>query len=136
MTKPQVLLDRSTYNQLVKPRTAPHDAQVADEEMDMEQEQDLGQQEAVPLERGQLQAQPMHDDRILAATAEMQASFEGRMELIGARINSRLDVMEVGMIDLGDQMNTMGRKIDKIETAVIQHYSRRRSRTPPQPPSR
>ncbi|KAL5764712.1 hypothetical protein ACOSQ2_017306 [Xanthoceras sorbifolium] len=98
--------------------------------------QDIGQHEAVPLEHGQPQAQPTHDDRILTAIAEMQASFKGRVELLQARINSRLDVMKAGMIGLGDRMNTMGRKIDRIKIAVIQHYSRQRSRTLPQLPSK
>ncbi|KAL5775842.1 hypothetical protein ACOSP7_013399 [Xanthoceras sorbifolium] len=124
MHTPQVLLGRSTYNQLIKLRAVPQDDRAAHDEMDMEQGQDLGQQKAITLEHGQPQAQPIHDDRILTAI------------LMEAMINSRLDVMEAGMIDLGDRMNTMGRKIDRIEIAIIQHYSRWRSRTPPQPPSR
>ncbi|KAL5797869.1 hypothetical protein ACOSQ2_002689 [Xanthoceras sorbifolium] len=134
MHTPQVLLGRSTYNRLVKPWTAPQGSQASDDEM--EQGQDRGQQEAVPMEHEQPQAQPVHDDRILTAIAAIQESFEGRLELVEARINSRLDVMEAGMIGLGDRMNIMGRKIDRIESSVIQHYSRQRSRTPPPPPSR
>ncbi|KAL5818874.1 hypothetical protein ACOSQ4_022716 [Xanthoceras sorbifolium] len=124
MHEPQVLLGRSTYNRLVKLQTGPQDAQ------------DLGQQKAAPLEHRQPQAQLLYDDRILTAIVAMQASFEGRMKLMEAKINSCLDVMEAGMIGLRDRMNTMGSKIDRIEIAIIQHYSRRRSRTLLRPPSR
>ncbi|KAL5794491.1 hypothetical protein ACOSP7_003085 [Xanthoceras sorbifolium] len=134
MHTPQVLLGSSTYNRLVKHRTAPQGTQASDDER--EQEQDLSRQEATPMEHRQPQAQPVYDDRLLTAIAAMQSSFEGRMELMEARINSRLDVMEAGMIGLGDRMNIMRQKIDRIESSVIQHYSHRRSRTPPPPPSR
>ncbi|KAL5777112.1 hypothetical protein ACOSP7_010038 [Xanthoceras sorbifolium] len=134
MHSPQVPLGRHTYNRLVKARTVPQDAPGFDEER--EHEQGLGHQEATPMDHEQHQAPHLHDDRLLTAIAAMQASFEGRLDLIEARITSRLDVMEENMIGLGHRMNTMGRNIDRIEASVIQQYSCRDSKTPPPSPSR
>ncbi|KAL5787653.1 hypothetical protein ACOSP7_004602 [Xanthoceras sorbifolium] len=134
MHAPQVPLGRHTYNRLVKARTVLPDAQGAKEEK--EHEQGLGQQGAAPMDDEQQPAPPAHDDRLLTAIAAMQASFEGRLDLVEVRINSWLDVMEENMIGLGCRMNTMGSKIDRIETTAIQQFSRRRSRTPPPPSGR
>ncbi|KAL5781710.1 hypothetical protein ACOSP7_006739 [Xanthoceras sorbifolium] len=134
MHSPQVPLGRHTYNRLVKARTVIPDAQGSDEER--EHEQDLGQQRAAPIDDEQHQVPPEHDDRLLVATAVMQASFEGRLDLMEAKISSCLDVMEENMIGLGRRMTTMGNKIDRIETAAIQQFFRRRSRTPPPPSNR
>ncbi|KAL5844551.1 hypothetical protein ACOSQ3_010606 [Xanthoceras sorbifolium] len=131
MHSPQIPLGRHTYNRLVKAMTVLPDAGGSDEEK--EHEQGLGQQGAAPMDDEQHHAPPAHDDRLLAA---IQASFEGRLDLMEARISSRLDVIEENMIGLGRRMTTMGNKIDRIETAAIQQFSRRRSRTPPPPSSR
>ncbi|KAL5825158.1 hypothetical protein ACOSQ3_021221 [Xanthoceras sorbifolium] len=88
------------------------------------------------MEHGQPQAQHVHDDHILTAIAARKESFKRRLELMKVRINSRLDVMEAGMIGVGDMMNIMGQIIDIIESSVIQHYSRWRSITPLPPPSK
>ncbi|KAL5820923.1 hypothetical protein ACOSQ3_022805 [Xanthoceras sorbifolium] len=134
MHSPKVPLGHHTYNRLVKARTVPLDAQGSNEER--EHEQGLGQQEAAPIDHEQHQAPPLHEDRLLTAIAVMQASFEGRLDLVEARITFRLDVMEENMIGLGHWMNTIGRNIDRIKSSVIHQYSHRRSRTPPPPPSR
>ncbi|KAL5747809.1 hypothetical protein ACOSQ2_025106 [Xanthoceras sorbifolium] len=134
MHSPQIPLSRHTYNRLVKARTVPSDAPRSDEER--EHEQGLGQQDHAPMVHEQHEAPHLHDDCLLTAIAAIQASFEGRLDLVEARITSRLDVMEENMIGLGHRMNTMGQNIDRIEASVIQQYFRRRSRTPPPPPSR
>ncbi|KAL5856767.1 hypothetical protein ACOSQ3_004225 [Xanthoceras sorbifolium] len=128
MNAPQVPLGRHTYNRLVKARTVLPDAQGSDEER--AHEQGLGQQDHDPMDHEQHQAPPAHDDRLMTAIATMQASFEGRLDLMEARITSRLDVMEEHIVYLGRWMTTMGNKIDRIETTAIQQFSCRRSRTP------
>ncbi|KAL5821228.1 hypothetical protein ACOSQ3_023110 [Xanthoceras sorbifolium] len=117
MHAPQVPLGCHTYNRLVKARTVLPDAQGAEEER--EHEQGLGQQGAIPMDEEHQPTSSAHDDRLLTAIAAMQASFEGQLDLMEARINSRLNDMEENMIGLGRRMNTMGNKIDRIETAAI-----------------
>ncbi|KAL5736459.1 hypothetical protein ACOSP7_030862 [Xanthoceras sorbifolium] len=134
MHAPQVPLGCHTYNRLVKTRTVLPDVQGFDEER--AHEQGLGQQDHDPMDHEQYQAPPVHDDRLLIAIAAIQASFEGWLDLMEARITSRLDVMEENTVDLGRRMTTMGNKIDRIKTAAIQQFSRRRSRTPPPSSSR
>ncbi|KAL5773531.1 hypothetical protein ACOSQ2_013455 [Xanthoceras sorbifolium] len=129
MHAPQVPLSHHTYNRLVKARTVPPAAQGSNEER--EHEQGLGQQGTAPMDDEQHPAPPAHDDHLLTAIAAMQVSFEGRLDRMEARINSWLDVMEENMIGLGHRMTTMGNKIDRIETAAIQQFSSKHSRTPP-----
>ncbi|KAL5834672.1 hypothetical protein ACOSQ4_014169 [Xanthoceras sorbifolium] len=117
MHSPQVPLGRHTYNRSVKARTVLPDAQGSDEER--AHEQGLGQRDHDPMDHEQHQAPPAHDDRLLTGIAAMQASFEGRLDLVEAKITFRLDVMEENMIGLGCRMTTMGNKIDRIETAAI-----------------
>ncbi|KAL5862119.1 hypothetical protein ACOSQ4_003415 [Xanthoceras sorbifolium] len=99
MHSPQVPLGHHTYNRLVKARTVPLDTPGSDE--DREHEQGLGQQDHAPMNHEQHQAPPTYDDRLLTAIAAIQASFEGCLDLMEARLSSRLDVIEENMIGLG-----------------------------------
>ncbi|KAL5770948.1 hypothetical protein ACOSP7_015102 [Xanthoceras sorbifolium] len=110
-------------------RNAHGDAPVADDEMEVEQDRDIGQQEAALHEHEQPQ---------------MQTSFEGRMEGmkgIEARLNTHLDVIEAGMESrLSTRMDAMVACMDKIDKTLHQTYAHRQAgpswiSTPPPPPS-
>ncbi|KAL5812664.1 hypothetical protein ACOSQ3_027614 [Xanthoceras sorbifolium] len=98
-------------------RNAPGDAPTVGDNMEKNQGQDLGYQEAAPHEHEQSRAQPQLYDRILAA-----------MEGMEARFNTHLDVMEAGMIVMESRLNigmdAMVDHMDRINRTLHQTYAR------------
>ncbi|KAL5823279.1 hypothetical protein ACOSQ4_021179 [Xanthoceras sorbifolium] len=79
-----------------------------------EPDQDIGQQEAALHEHEQLEAQPQYDDQ--------------GMKGMKARLNTHLDVIEAGMIDMEFRLSTrieaMVARMDKIAKTLHQTYAR------------